>query len=74
MKRITSRIVGFGLFWYRFIIGDDWTVAASIAIGLIATALLNTRRFPAWVVMPIIVIVMVRISVERSTRSRSDRR
>jgi hypothetical protein len=74
MKRITSWVVGFGRFWYRFIIGDDWTVAASVAIGLISTALLNTGQFPAWLVIPLIVIVMLRISVQRSTRSRSDRR
>jgi hypothetical protein len=70
MMRIMSWVVGFGRFWYRFIIGDDWTVAASVAIGLIATGLLNRGQFPAWVVMPLVVIVMLRVSVQRSKRTK----
>ncbi len=48
MGRVLSWIVGFGRFWYGFIFGDDWTVAAAIAIGLAITALLNGRGVPAW--------------------------
>ena len=70
MMRVTSWLVGFGRFWYRFIIGDDWTVAASVAIGLILTALLNTGQFPAWLVIPFVVIVMLRVSVQRSKRTK----
>ena len=70
MTRVRSWLVGFGRFWYRFIIGDDWTVAASVAIGLIATGLLNRGQFPAWVVMPLVVIVMLRVSVQRSKRTK----
>ncbi|MFI5285048.1 MAG: hypothetical protein ACHQ4F_01895 [Candidatus Dormibacteria bacterium] len=65
-----SWLVGFGRFWYRFIIGDDWTVAAAVAIGLISTFLLNLVRFPAWLVIPLVVIVMVRVSVQRSKRTK----
>ena len=41
MMRPLSWLVGFGRFWYRFIIGDDWTVAAALAVGLAVTALLS---------------------------------
>jgi hypothetical protein len=70
MTRVTSWLVGFGRFWYRFIIGDDWTVAASVAIGLMVTGLLNGGQFPAWVVMPLVVIVTLRVSVQRSKRTK----
>ena len=73
MMRAMSWLVGFGRFWYRFIIGDDWTVAASLAIGLAVTALLHTAGFPAWLVIPLIVIVMLRVSVQRSRRPKSRR-
>jgi hypothetical protein len=69
MKRLMSWLVGFGRFWYRFIIGDDWTAAAAVAIGLLVTALLNATQFPAWLVIPLVVIVMLRISVQRSKRT-----
>ena len=66
MMRLMSWLVGFGRFWYRFIIGDDWTVAASVVLGLAATSLLNNGHFPAWLVIPLVVIVMLRVSVQRS--------
>jgi hypothetical protein len=66
MTRVASWLVGFGRFWYRFIIGDDWTVAASVAIGLAVTPLLNASHFPAWMVIPLIVIVMLRVSIHRA--------
>lgn len=70
MMRLMSWLVGFGRFWYRFIIGDDWTVAASVVVGLAATSLLNNGHFPAWLVIPLVVIVMLRISVQRSKHTK----
>lgn len=69
MQRLVSWLVGFGRFWYRFIIGDDWTVAASVAAGLVVTAALNARGTAAWWLLPLIVIVMVRVSVDRARRA-----
>jgi hypothetical protein len=73
MMRAVSWLLSFGRFWYRFIIGDDWTVAASLAIGLAVTALLHTAGFPAWWVIPLVVIVMLRVSVQRSRHPKSPR-
>jgi Mn2+/Fe2+ NRAMP family transporter len=70
MMRVISWLVGIGRFWYRFIIGDDWTVAVSLAIGLLVTALLNAAQVPAWWVIPLVVVVMLRVSVQRSKRTR----
>ena len=66
MKPIWSSVVAFGRFWYRFIVGDDWTVAAAVAIGLAATALLNANGIAAWWLVPIIVVVMVGASLRRA--------
>ena len=30
-----SRLKGFGKFWYDFVIGDDWKIAAAVVIGLL---------------------------------------
>ena len=32
----------FGSFWYDFIIGDDWKIAAAVVLALSATAVLLT--------------------------------
>jgi hypothetical protein len=74
MKRVLSWLVGFGRFWYHFIIGDDWTVAAALAVGLALTALLSRTQFPAWVVIPLIVIVMLRVSIQRTKGARGPKR
>ena len=60
-------LVAFGKFWYGFIIGDDWTVAAAVALGLIVTAILNTHGVPAWWLIPITVIAIVGVSLRRAS-------
>jgi len=66
MARVISWPLVFARFWYRFIVGDDWTVAAAVALGLVATAVLNRRSVDAWWLVPLIVIAMVRVSVLRA--------
>ena len=55
----------FGGFWYDFVIGDDWTVAASIAVALVVTAVLNRSGLPAWWLMPLTVVVVTWSSLRR---------
>jgi hypothetical protein len=35
-------VVGFGRFWYEFVVGDDWRIAAGVtgvlAVGAVVTA------------------------------------
>ena len=69
MQRILSWPAAFGRFWYRFIIGDDWTVAAAVGVGLVVTAVLQARGIVAWWLVPLIVIVMIRLSLQRRRRS-----
>jgi hypothetical protein len=63
-----SWAVAFVMFWYRFIIGDDWTLAAAVAVGLAVTAVLQGRGISIWWLVPAIVIVMVGVDLERASR------
>ena len=49
-------VVGFVRFWYGFIIGDDWTVAAAVAAGFVGTWLLLRAGVPAWWLLPVVVV------------------
>ncbi|HET6311431.1 MAG TPA: hypothetical protein VFH00_10575 [Candidatus Nitrosotalea sp.] len=71
MKPIWSSVVAFGSFWYRFIVGDDWTVAAAVVFGLLATAFLNARAVAAWWLVPVLVVVMVVVSLRRASPHRN---
>lgn len=63
--RVWRAIEGFFRFWYDFVIGDDWTVAASIAIALVLTYALNRNGLPAWWLMPLTVVVVTGNSLRR---------
>jgi len=66
-----SWIVAIGRFLYNFIVGDDWTVAVAVGIGLIVTAVLNVNHIVAWWLIPVIVVLMLGISLRRaSSRTR----
>jgi hypothetical protein len=58
----------FLLFWYEFIIGDDWVIAAGVVIALFVSALLAARDLNAWWLMPAAVVVMLAASLWRETR------
>ena len=57
----------FGLFWYDFLIGDDWLVATVVAVGIAGTALVSLAA-PAvsWVVLSAIVLVVLPWSIRRA--------
>ena len=69
VERIWRWPVAFALFWYHFIIGDDWTVAAAVAVGLILTSLLNSAHITAWWLVPVIVIAMLGLSLRRASKT-----
>jgi hypothetical protein len=64
MKQLKS----FGAFWYDFIVGDDWQVAALVVAGLAATALLvHAAKVNAWWLLPVIVFAALVWSLHRAT-------
>jgi hypothetical protein len=64
-----SWIVAVAKFLYDFIVGDDWTVAAAVGIGLIVSAVLNVNHLPAWWLIPVIVVLMLGVSLRRASRT-----
>jgi len=63
-----SFIKNFGLFWYDFVVGDDWSVAVGIVIALIITALLEHQNITAWWLMPVAVVLVLAMSLWRVTQ------
>jgi len=63
-----SWIVAVAKFLYDFIVGDDWTVAAAVGIGLILSAILNANHIVAWWLIPVIVVGMLGVSLRRASR------
>jgi hypothetical protein len=52
-------------FWYGFIIGDDWTVAAAVAAALVVTWLLHTAGVTAWWLPPLVAVAATGASLRR---------
>ncbi len=69
MDQLLSWVIAFGRFWYRFVVGDDWTLAAAVAVGLLVTAALNSSDIPAWWLVPLLVVAVVGISLRRANRA-----
>jgi hypothetical protein len=66
---VTRRLKAFGLFWYDFIIGDDWSVAAGVVIALALIAILSKTSVPVWWILPVVVIGLLPVSVWREIRA-----
>jgi lysylphosphatidylglycerol synthetase-like protein (DUF2156 family) len=65
-----SRLKSFGMFWYDFIIGDDWHVAVIVVLGLVVTALLtHVAKVNAWWLLPLCALAALAWAVHRATAS-----
>jgi len=63
----------FLLFWYDFIVGDDWMIAAGVDDGAVLSAALARRGLNAWWVMLVTVVVMLAASLWRRRAGRRSR-
>ena len=61
-------VAGFFRFWWDFIVGDDWRVAATVVAGMALTAVIADAGMAAWWVMPVAVVVALAASLRRATR------
>jgi hypothetical protein len=58
----------FGAFWYDFVIGDDWQVAAIMVVALALTALLvHVAGVNAWWLVPLCAFAALGWSLFRAT-------
>jgi hypothetical protein len=55
-------------FWADFLLGDDWTVAAAIAVALLATWGLVDAGVAAWWLVPLVVLGATVHSLRRAVR------
>ena len=61
----------FGAFWYHFIVGDDWRIAASVVLGLSVTSFItHDTDAQVWWLLPIMVVTMLTLSLWLATRRR----
>jgi len=63
------RLRAFGLFWWDFVVGDDWRAAAGIVLAIGATAALVAGGLDAWWLMPVAVAAILWLSLRRAARS-----
>jgi hypothetical protein len=65
---MAERIRAFAAFWYDFIIGDDWVVAAGVVAGLALTYGLSRTAVPAWWLLPLMLALLLPLSLWRGAR------
>jgi hypothetical protein len=65
---MTVRLKAFLAFWYDFVVGDDWWVAAGVVAGLALTYALSRAAVPAWWLLPVCLAVLLPLSLWRAAR------
>jgi hypothetical protein len=66
-------VVGFARFWYDFVVGDDWRIAAGVVAVLVAGAVTLLAGAPPQLVAPLVGVAMVLVfalPVAKTGRSR----
>jgi hypothetical protein len=61
----------FLMFWYDFIVGDDWVVAVGVAAALVLLTQLVSRSVNAWWLMPLAIVGLLALSLWRETQKKS---
>ena len=56
---------GFLFFWYDFIIGDDWRVAAGVVLGFLVT---HASGISGWWIMPAVVAALLGYTLHEAAR------
>jgi hypothetical protein len=63
---VVRGIRAFVRFWIDFVIGDDWTVAATVLVALLATGGLVLAGVPAWWLLPAAAVGSSAVSLRRA--------
>jgi len=61
-------LAGAGRFFYGFVVGDDWRVAAVVVSALVATAVLVANGIDAWWLAPPVAVAMTAVALSRETQ------
>ena len=65
-----TRVRAFLGFWYDFVVGDDWRVAAGVVAALAITYGLARTSIPAWWLVPAAVAALLPFSLWWEVRRR----
>ena len=68
-----SRVRAFAGFWWDFVVGEDWTVAAGVALALGLTAILVGDDRGVWWLLPLAIAAVLAGSLWREARRHEDR-
>jgi len=63
-----TRLRTFGRFWWAFIVGDDWRLAAAVGVSIGLTALLAHEGIDSWWLLPAAVALLLAESLRRASR------
>ncbi len=66
MRRVEALI----RFSWDFVVGDDWRIAAGVALSFAATALVAGAGIAAWWIPPVVMIGLLSLSVWRAAGPR----
>ncbi len=69
-RTLTPRLRAFAAYWYDFVVGDDWVIAAGVLAALLLTYAMSQTAIPAWWLMPVAVGALLPVSIRRLTRRR----
>jgi hypothetical protein len=58
----------FAAFWWDFVVGDDWRIAAGVVLALGLSAVLAAAGPPAWWLLPLAVAALLYASLIRAAR------
>lgn len=68
MSGVRRRLRAIGAFWWDFVVGDDWRLAAGVVAALAASVGLVAVGVPAWWLLPVTVLVTLALSLRRGVR------
>jgi hypothetical protein len=66
MSRVLRGVRAFVMFWVDFIVGDDWTVATTVALALLGTWGLTHAGVVGWWLLPVAVLAVTAVSLRRA--------
>jgi hypothetical protein len=69
VSRSVAALRAFGRFWYDFVVGDDWRVAAGVAVALATTWGLARSGVAAWWLLPLAVVLLLGLSLLRVVKA-----
>lgn len=61
-------LLTFARFWYDFIVGDDWRLAAGVVVALGLTLLLARGGVMLWWLLPVAVLLLLAATLWRAAR------